>query len=54
MNQQTFAENMTARGYEPETVGNGDTTATKGDATVRLAPLADRLYRHADRDRHNP
>lgn len=32
---------MTARGYELETVGNGNITATKGDITVRLVPLAD-------------
>lgn len=32
---------MEARGYEPETVGNGNITATKGVNTVRLVPLAD-------------
>lgn len=41
MNKQTFIENMTARGYELETVGNGNINATKGDITVRLVPLAD-------------
>lgn len=41
MERQTFIENMTARGYELETVGNGNITATKGDITVRLVPLAD-------------
>ena len=40
METQTFIENMTARGYELETVGNGNVTATKGDITVRLVPLA--------------
>lgn len=40
MDKQTFIENMTARGYELETVGNGNITATKGDITVRLVPLA--------------
>lgn len=34
---------MTARGYEPETVGNGNINATKGGITIRLAPLADHL-----------
>ena len=41
MNKQTFIENMTARGYELETVGNGNINATKGGITVRLVPLAD-------------
>lgn len=40
MNKQTFIENMTARGYALETVGNGNITATKGDTTVRFVPLA--------------
>lgn len=40
MDKQTFIENMTARGYELETVSNGNITATKGDITVRLVPLA--------------
>jgi hypothetical protein len=42
MERQTFVENMTARGYEttpPSPTGN--VTATKGDITVRLVPLAD-------------
>lgn len=43
MNKQTFIENMTARGYKPETVGNGNINATKGDITVRLVPLADHV-----------
>lgn len=43
MERQTFVGNMTARGYELETVGNGNITATKGDITVRLVPLADYL-----------
>jgi hypothetical protein len=38
MEKQTFINQMTARGYELETVGNGN--ATKGDITVRLVPLA--------------
>lgn len=40
MEKQTFINQMTARGYELETVGNGNITATKGDITVRLVPLA--------------
>lgn len=40
MNKQTFINQMTARGYELETVGNGNITATKGGNTVRLVPLA--------------
>lgn len=36
MNKQTFINQRTARGYELET----DITATKGDITVRLVPLA--------------
>lgn len=43
MDKQTFIENMTARGYELETVGNGNITATKGDITVRLVPRANYL-----------
>lgn len=43
MRKQTFTENMTARGYALETVGNGNITATKGDITVRLVPLANYL-----------
>jgi hypothetical protein len=41
MQEQTFINQMKARGYELETVGNGNITATKGDITVRLVPLAD-------------
>lgn len=37
---QTFINQMAARGYELETVGNGNITATKGENTVRLVPLA--------------
>lgn len=40
MEKETFIESMTARGYELETVSNGNITATKGDFTVRLVPLA--------------
>lgn len=32
---------MKACGYEPRFGHNGDNTATKGDNTVRLVPLAD-------------
>lgn len=31
---------MAARGYELETVANGNVTATKGEITVRFVPLA--------------
>ena len=45
MEKQTFIDNMTARGYELAYVANGNVTATKGDITVRLVPLADyRVY----------
>lgn len=40
MEKQTFINQMTARGYELETAGNGSITATKGGITVRLVPLA--------------
>lgn len=40
MERQTFINQMKARGYELETVGNGNINATKGDITVRLVPLA--------------
>lgn len=40
MEKQTFINQMTARGYELETVANGNITATKGENTVRLVPLA--------------
>lgn len=42
MEEQTFINQMTARGYKtapPSPTGN--VTATKGDITVRLVPLAD-------------
>lgn len=42
MEKQTFINQMKARGYEttpPSPTGN--ITATKGDITVRLVPLAD-------------
>jgi hypothetical protein len=44
MEKQTFINQMKARGYEtthPSPTGN--VTATKGDITVRLVPLADYL-----------
>lgn len=40
MEKQTFINQTTARGYEPETVGNGNINATKGNITVRFVPLA--------------
>lgn len=40
MNKETFINQMTARGYELETVANGNITATKGGNTVRFVPLA--------------
>lgn len=40
MQKQTFVNNMTERGYELYFVNNGNITATKGDITVRLVPLA--------------
>lgn len=40
MEKQTFINQMTARGYELETVANGNITATKGGNTVRFVPLA--------------
>lgn len=43
MEGQTFINQMTARGYELTFVSNGNITATKGDITVRLVPLADYL-----------
>lgn len=43
MEKQTFIENMTARGYELEIVGNGNINATKGGITVRLVPLANHI-----------
>lgn len=41
MQKQTFIDDMTARGYELRFAGNGNITATKGENTVRLVPLAD-------------
>lgn len=41
MKRQTFIDAMTARGYELSHTANGNVTATKGDITVRLVPLAD-------------
>lgn len=41
MQKQTFINQMKARGYELETAGNGNITATKGDITVRFVSLAD-------------
>lgn len=40
MDKQTFIANMTERGYELRLIRNGIITATKGDAMVRFAPLA--------------
>lgn len=40
MKKETFINQMTARGFELETVGNGNVNATRGDVTVRLVPLA--------------
>ena len=40
MNKQTFINQMAARGFELETVANGNVTATKGGITVRFVPLA--------------
>lgn len=40
MEKQTFIDNMTERGYELYFVNNGNITATKGENTVRLVPLA--------------
>lgn len=41
MERQTFINQIKARGYELETVGNGNITATKGDITLRFVPRAD-------------
>ena len=38
---------MTARGYELRFVRNGNITATKGENTVRLVPLANHVV-HVD------
>ena len=40
MEKQTFIDSMTERGYELCFVRNGNITATKGENTVRLVPLA--------------
>lgn len=41
MDKQVFTDNMKACGYELSFGNNGNITATKGDNTVRLVPLAD-------------
>lgn len=41
MRKQTFIDNMRDRGYNIALTPNGNVTATKGDMTVRLVPLAD-------------
>lgn len=41
MDKQTFIDNMMKRGYELRFGRNGNITATKGENTVRLVPLAD-------------
>lgn len=41
MDKRTFTDNMKACGYELSFGHNGNITATKGDNTVRLVPLAD-------------
>lgn len=43
MKKQTFINQMTARGYELTYISNGNISATKGDTTVRLVPLANYL-----------
>lgn len=40
MEKQTFIDNMMERGYELRFGHNGNITATKGENTVRLVPLA--------------
>lgn len=40
MEKQTFINQTKTRGYELETVSNGNITATKGENTVRFVPLA--------------
>lgn len=40
MRKQTFIDNMQGRGYDIALTPNGNVTATKGDLTVRLVPLA--------------
>lgn len=40
MENQTFIDNMMERGYELRFSHNGNITATKGENTVRLVPLA--------------
>lgn len=42
MERQTFINQTTARGYELETVGNGNITATKGDITCRAPTTSTR------------
>lgn len=41
MEKQTFINQMKARGYETTPSPTGNVTATKGDITIRLVPLAD-------------
>lgn len=41
MDRRTFTDDMKACGCEPRFGRDGNITATKGDDTVRLAPLAD-------------
>ena len=40
MQQQTFINEMEARGYEITTLPNGNVKAKKGDIILRLVPLA--------------
>lgn len=40
MKEQTFINQTKTRGYELETVSNGNITATKGDITLRFVPRA--------------
>ena len=43
MEKQTLIHNTTEHGYEPCFVRNGNITATKGENTVRLVPLANHI-----------
>lgn len=40
MQQQTFINEMEARGYEVTTLPNGNVKAKRGDVILRLVPLA--------------
>lgn len=40
MQQQTFINEMEARGYEATTLPNGNVKAKRGDVILRLVPLA--------------